>query len=340
MNGDMNNVPFSGSTGQTLLGNANWGTIPTNIWELTGNSISAGSFVGTTNAQDLVVKTQNGERMRITSSGNVGVGDATPAALFTVGTGGLFRVEANGRTRAINGSATTPSYSFYSATATGMFQPEQDHIAFSTGTGIERVRITATGNVGIGITAPAQRLDVSGNVRFSEALMPAGAPGISGQILISRGTDNAPVWDSVRVKKAASQGITLLTNNTPTDILGLSKTFTLNTESMVIVSTYGSLESVGPVNTYSSAQIEVYLNSSPLTDMTSTISIVNNANFYSVIKPWSMNRTMILPAGSHTLKVSGRKLGGQDIRAGSNVTSGANDAKFYEGWLVVTIIPR
>ncbi len=45
-------------------------------WHTVGNSgtNSVTNFIGTTDAQDLVVKTNNTEKMRITQSGNVGIG--------------------------------------------------------------------------------------------------------------------------------------------------------------------------------------------------------------------------------------------------------------------------
>jgi hypothetical protein len=54
--------------------------------------------------------------------------------------------------------------------------------------------VSNNGNIGIGNSTPAQRLDVTGNIQFSQALMPAGNAGNSGQVLISRGVGNPPVW--------------------------------------------------------------------------------------------------------------------------------------------------
>ena len=65
----------------------------------------------------------------------------------------------------------------------------------------ERVRIDTNGNVGIGIATPTQRLDVNGNVRFSGALMPNGNPGTAGQVLVSQGPGNAPVWQTLNLNQ-------------------------------------------------------------------------------------------------------------------------------------------
>lgn len=58
----------------------------------------------------------------------------------------------------------------------------------------ERLRIDGTGDVGINNLNPAEKLDVTGNVRFSGALMPGGAAGTAGQVLQSNGAGSAPTW--------------------------------------------------------------------------------------------------------------------------------------------------
>jgi len=58
----------------------------------------------------------------------------------------------------------------------------------------ERLRIDGTGKVGIANLAPSEALDVTGNVRFSGALMPNNSAGTSGYVLQSNGAGAAPTW--------------------------------------------------------------------------------------------------------------------------------------------------
>ncbi len=56
---------------------------------------------------------------------------------------------------------------------------------------------SSSGNVGIGTINPTERLHVAGNFRLDNAFMPGNNAGNSGEILVSRGGGNAPVWESV-----------------------------------------------------------------------------------------------------------------------------------------------
>ncbi len=68
------------------------------------------------------------------------------------------------------GNAAQPSYAFNVDSDTGMFNPNSsggsNELGFST-SGTEKIRITSTGNVGIGTTAPVTKLVVSGGVKIS-----------------------------------------------------------------------------------------------------------------------------------------------------------------------------
>jgi hypothetical protein len=137
------------------------GTVPSSGWALTGNAGTnpASNFLGTTDAQDLVIRTNNTEKFRVQSGGNVG----------------------------------------------------------------------------IGTSAPSQKLDVSGAIRFSSALMPNGSAGTSGQVLVSQGAGAAPIWQNptsipMYGNNAHSVSLNALVTNTDqinwANIPGMSITFT------------------------------------------------------------------------------------------------------------------
>ncbi|MBI4055099.1 MAG: hypothetical protein HY402_03085, partial [Elusimicrobia bacterium] len=76
-------------------------------------------------------------------NGNVGIGDTSPAALLTVGSGDLFQVISTGEVRGIAGSVGAPSYSFTGDPDTGVFSSAANVIGFSAG-GTQRLTISTT----------------------------------------------------------------------------------------------------------------------------------------------------------------------------------------------------
>jgi hypothetical protein len=146
---------------QTLAAN----TTSTLAWLNAGNSgISAAiNFIGTTDNNDFVTKTNNIERTRITSSGNLGIGTPTPNAFLQFANSTTNRKlvlsENNNNDNQFKGfgndattlrfqtDATSSDYAFFAGT--------------SASTSDELMRIKGNGNVGIGTSTPSALLDIA-----------------------------------------------------------------------------------------------------------------------------------------------------------------------------------
>jgi len=131
------------------------------------------------------------EAMRITNAGRLGLGTSSPGQALDVK--GIVRSSIGTGTGA--GGA---GYAFYqfgtSATAT-----ENWHIGAegdgsfrfynqSVGAGVERVRITSAGNVGIGTTAPGSQLQITSNAAVTIGLEDTRTPNTTGKFSNSNGT--------------------------------------------------------------------------------------------------------------------------------------------------------
>jgi hypothetical protein len=110
-----------------------------------------------------------GERMRIDSSGNVGVGTSSP----TGGGGGTTLNVFGGSAASFRLSSSTDALDLFLAGGSGFVQTATAIPMVFRTNATERMRITDTGNVGIGTASPGQALDVVGNIRASSTLLAA-----------------------------------------------------------------------------------------------------------------------------------------------------------------------
>lgn len=113
-------------------------------WEITGNSnITPANFLGTTNANDVIFKTNNIERARILSTGNFGINTATP----------LERLHVNGNILANDGVYPQSSFNVGYSSATvisDIFQPWTDNgIKIYDGNSLSHLHVEALGHCAI-----------------------------------------------------------------------------------------------------------------------------------------------------------------------------------------------
>jgi hypothetical protein len=179
-------------------------------WTTLGNTgtVAGTNFIGTTDAVDFVTKTNNVEKMRVTSAGNVGIGTSTPTTILSVNgdvnqTIGLERNATannarNGNNLTIlagggqsgqnnkNGGDLnlTSGLSTGSGTSNINFQTYAAGAAGSTdNTATTKMTILGNGNVGINTATPGSTFDVKGTIRLSGStsgyvgLQPAAAAG-------------------------------------------------------------------------------------------------------------------------------------------------------------------
>lgn len=208
-------------------------------WSTSGNTLtgslpgSPDEFLGSTNAADLILTTNNTEKARITSGGYFGIGKSNPSSLLHInGDSPVLKIETKTnmtdpaiylikfgvRTMELKLSDVGPNY--------GLLITDQN-------SGIPRMVVNASsGNVGIGIGNgnPGARLDVKSDIHISGSssgyvglTVPASAgsttytlpsaDGASGQVLSTNGsgtlswTDNGGGSSSYTVGQSYGGGI-------------------------------------------------------------------------------------------------------------------------------------
>ncbi len=156
---------LSGNANDVLDGQGNF--VPassfSNAWDLTGNAgTNAGTnFLGTTDAQNLQLRTDNALRMDIKSDGAVWLANSTATYLRSGASGGARILGEQGHTPA------RPAIGFFSVNGVddgsggnGIYRPSANTMAFATAS-LERMRISSGGGVVIAGTSAFGKLTVN-----------------------------------------------------------------------------------------------------------------------------------------------------------------------------------
>ena len=163
------------TTALTVTGAASFaGTIAAGLGSAAAPSYT---FIGDTNtgifspAADTIAFSEGGiERMRIDSSGNLGVGTSSPSAKLHVSdaVNGKILISGTSTSAELELSAPIPKITFTDTSGgavDGEIKVDGNAMQIAMN-GTERMRIDSSGNVGIGTSSPGQKLTVSGASPF------------------------------------------------------------------------------------------------------------------------------------------------------------------------------
>jgi hypothetical protein len=129
-----------------------------------GADTSGYGMMGTLTNHDLVLRSNNNDRLRITTTGNSTVLIGTASSTYATANRGT--VEINGTSHSILGLkiGDTPYGYLYTDTTLYLTNPSNNPIAFQTGTSpTTKMILTSGGNVGIGTSSPTGKLSIYQN---------------------------------------------------------------------------------------------------------------------------------------------------------------------------------
>lgn len=197
-------------------------SLQSNFWSLTGNTGTnpATNFLGTTDNNRLVFRTNNTEKVTILSNGNVGIGlsnPGTPLHVYSLIDDNQLSLSGSApSTRYFQGSdwlaspyharigLATGNANYVATSSPGDFivqALDNGNLLFGTngagGNGLERMRINASGNVGISTLNPTAKLHTNGTLRFEGLASGTGNPLVvdaNGNVFIGTG-GASNVWN-------------------------------------------------------------------------------------------------------------------------------------------------
>lgn len=180
----------------------------------TDGASSNGLIIGALTADPVIIGTNNAERMRITSTGILGIGTSAPAGDFRMSLAGDDTIYP-GLVALNNQTGTQVSATIYATSSFGWAGTRSNHPFILITNGSERFRFGAAGQLGIG----------------------GATYGTAGQVLTSGGSGAAPTWAT---PAGLTAGTAVSASGTSVDFTGIPSTAKRVTVILNAISTNGS----------------------------------------------------------------------------------------------------
>ena len=272
-------------------------------------------------SSDLIFSDLSNERLRIDSSGNVGIAAVGQQASYTDYAKAIVFGTSSETTLGLvfrTGTSGTSSIAFAdnsgsgSGAQDGLIEYSQTNraLAFSTATS-ERLRIDSSGNVGIGATSLNNKLEVNGN----QVLL------ANGQLKFAdAGNSHVGV-----IKNSGASGngqLEFLTGSTPTEAMRI------DSSGRLLIGTSSSRTNFGSgIGTSPSLQIE------GTSASTGAFGLIRNANSATAAAYLQLGKTRGTSNGSNTIVQNGDRLGYISFSGanGSNLVEAAGIESFVDG---------
>jgi hypothetical protein len=313
---------WSGSAWVRLLS----GTIPSSGWALTGNAGTNPStnFLGTTDAQSFVIRTNNTERIRVLSTGNTGIGTTTPAEQLDVSAniraGGIVYWGTSGiRTETRNDAGLIGSRSGFFETAAP----------------------APAANWPTGATNWWHLLDVRHSNTTNNYAMQFAGSFFDQDLYFRKTNDNAAQpWTRIMTSASYASGISYdystASMTAPISsmgiITGMTRTLNLKAGDILYLHAHGGLMAAG-IN-WGAVEFAIRVNGVDLPNGGYTKVSVDYDVAYQAFANWAISGHYPVPAdGSYTIAVYCGRFGGN-----GNVTVGGDNTTVTQGSLRIEIV--